>query len=199
MNVQFTAGKFLALDNNGVPYVGAKVWPYLAGTSTPGDSFSDPECTTLNTWPVVLNARGEAFIYVDISTDFYLTIPTATDISSPIWESRKVGQQQGVPPLLADVTPGTTHNQYVATITPIATSIANQQEIKFIPDVDSAETLTTLPGQTSPTVFTGSGINDIIWSGPFLGSTSGSVFQVQALAIGVEPPAACDAVLSGTA
>lgn len=191
MNIQFTAGKFMALDNNGAPYVGAKIWPYLAGTSTPGTSYSDPDCTAANTWPVVLNARGEASIYVNVGTDFYLTLPTATDISSPIWESQKVGVQQGVVIDKADATLGTTNNNYAAATIPPYRSIPSDFLLVMTPDVDSQVTY-------GATTFTGSGINDISITGPYVGTTPGSIFSVEIETVYVQAPIAPTAVLSGT-
>lgn len=173
MNVQFVSGKFFAWDNNGNPYVGAKVWAYKSPkTSTPIDSYSDPDCTVPNTWPVVLNVRGEAFIYTNTATDFYLTTPTATDISSPIWVSLSVGAQQaGFIP--GATTPGTTDNNYVVSAIPVAvTALYENMMLIMTPDVDNAATLVS-------TVFTGTGINDLIASGAYIGSTSGSIFPIE--------------------
>ncbi len=177
MNVMFTAGKFYATDNNGVPLVGGKVWAYASpDTSTPATTYSNQECTAANPWPIVLDARGEWPVYVKAETDFYLTIPTATDISSVIWTSRKVGEQQTAP-LTGSATPGTTHNNYVVTITPAPLALTNNLMVIWTPDVDNTST-------TGATVFTGTGINDGVFSGPYIGSTAGSVFTVQIDGVG---------------
>lgn len=172
MIVQFTTGKFTAWTDAGLPAEAYKIWAYLDGTATPAISYSDALCTAANAWPVVLNARGEASIYVKVSTDFYFTLPTATDISSPIWVSYKVGYQEGLPPLLATITPGTTHNNYVGTTTPVAASIADKQMILLTPDATNADTMTS-------DTFTGTGVNDANFSGPYTGNTPGAVFAVQ--------------------
>jgi hypothetical protein len=178
MNIQFIAGKFFAWDNNGLPAVGYKVWAYESpDTSTPATTYSDQECTVANAWPVVLDARGEAFIYVNAATDFYFTTPTATDISSPIWTSRKIGEQQAVD-LRGDGVRDA-NNNYVVTISPVPTALTNRMTLIMTPDHDSLATLVIPGGATVPTVFTGSGINDGTFSGPYVGSTSGSVFTVQ--------------------
>ena len=178
MIVAFTAGKFSALDNSGFPFVGGKVWAYASpDTSTPAPTFSDVECTVLNTWPVILDARGEGFIYIKTVTDFYLTIPTAIDISAPIWESRKVGEQQASLVSVSAI-PVTLNNNYVANHVPAFTSLSDVIGIILLPDVTNKDTI----GKTTDTppgfVFTGTGINDLLASGPYLGTTANSKFTI---------------------
>jgi len=54
-----------AFDANGNPLSGGQVFAYQAGTSTPLTTYSDPAMTVPNTWPVVLDAQGQAPVYVD--------------------------------------------------------------------------------------------------------------------------------------
>jgi hypothetical protein len=56
-------GKAGFVDANGRPLSGGKVYFYSVGTSTPKDTWQDVNQTVLNTNPIILNARGEAFIY----------------------------------------------------------------------------------------------------------------------------------------
>ncbi len=56
-------GKQQFTDNNGRPLVGGRVYFYSVGTQTPKDTYSDFGQTTLNTNPVILDARGSASIY----------------------------------------------------------------------------------------------------------------------------------------
>ena len=51
-------------DNNGNPLVGGLVYTYFAGTTTPAATYTDSSGVTPNTNPVVLNARGEAAIWL---------------------------------------------------------------------------------------------------------------------------------------
>jgi len=69
-------------DNNGNPLVGGLVYTYLAGTTTPAATYTDSTGVTSNTNPVVLNARGEAAIWlpVNISYKFVVTDSTGTTI-----------------------------------------------------------------------------------------------------------------------
>lgn len=55
--VQFT-------DVNGNPLAGGKVWTYEAGTSNPKVTYTDSTGTVQNTNPVILNAAGEANIWI---------------------------------------------------------------------------------------------------------------------------------------
>jgi len=61
----FPYPKFRALDSNGVPLAGGKVYSYATGTTTKKDTYSDYACTTANDNPVILDSNGEAIIYFD--------------------------------------------------------------------------------------------------------------------------------------
>ena len=52
--------KFQAITTAGVPYVGAKLYTYAAGTTTPQTSYTSSAQTTANANPVILDSRGEA-------------------------------------------------------------------------------------------------------------------------------------------
>lgn len=51
------------VDQNGKPLASGCVYFYVPGTSTPKDTFANPEGTTTNTNPVVLDLAGRAIIY----------------------------------------------------------------------------------------------------------------------------------------
>lgn len=51
------------IDGNGSPYASGKVYFYIPGTTTPKTTWLDPNQTTANTNPVVLDAAGRALIY----------------------------------------------------------------------------------------------------------------------------------------
>jgi hypothetical protein len=62
------------LDANGNPLSGGKVFSYLAGTSTPTVTFTDQSGATPNANPVILDANGEANIWIGAgSYKFILT------------------------------------------------------------------------------------------------------------------------------
>ncbi|MGE3681946.1 MAG: hypothetical protein AB7G93_09485 [Bdellovibrionales bacterium] len=53
-------------DANGDPLAGGKVYTYLAGTSTPSATYTDQGGGTPNTNPVILDANGEANIWMGV-------------------------------------------------------------------------------------------------------------------------------------
>jgi hypothetical protein len=78
-------------DINGEPLVGGKVYTYEAGTTTPLVTYTDNTGTSANPNPVILNARGEAAIWLGSGIyKFKLTdvneveIWTADYIAAPI-------------------------------------------------------------------------------------------------------------------
>jgi hypothetical protein len=64
--------KFYAQDVNGNPLVGGKLYSYRPGTSTAKATYSDSGLTTANTNPIVLDARGEASVYLNGATKLVL-------------------------------------------------------------------------------------------------------------------------------
>jgi hypothetical protein len=71
--------QFLMLD--GTPLVGGKVYSYAAGTTTPQATYTDSTGSTPNENPVILDARGEANIWLgSASYKFRLTDENDVDI-----------------------------------------------------------------------------------------------------------------------
>jgi outer membrane protein assembly factor BamB len=64
--------KFRGEDDNGTPLTGGLLYTYDAGTSTPRASYIDKDCTVMHTNPIILDARGEAVIY--LSGDYKLIL-----------------------------------------------------------------------------------------------------------------------------
>jgi hypothetical protein len=85
MSIVAPQPKFAAtyVDSNGftVPAVGWKLYTYTAATSTPKDTYTDITLGSSNTNPVVLDARGEASVWLNGS--YKLVLKTDTD--STIW------------------------------------------------------------------------------------------------------------------
>lgn len=72
----------LAVDANGVPRAGAKLYVFAAGTSTPVTVYQDAALTIIHASPIVANSDG-LFppIYADPSTgDLKINLTTAADI-----------------------------------------------------------------------------------------------------------------------
>lgn len=74
--------KFFAPNTN-YPLAGGKVYTYVAGTSTPLATFSDYAGVTPNTNPVVLDANGEAPIYLGAALSYKINITDASDVQIP--------------------------------------------------------------------------------------------------------------------
>lgn len=54
-------------DANGLPLAGGKLYSYIAGTTTLQSTFTDATGGTPNTNPVILDANGEASVWIDQS------------------------------------------------------------------------------------------------------------------------------------
>ena len=72
VKVQFT-------DSNGVPLIGGKVYTYAAGTSTPKATYTTVDGGVANTNPVILDARGEADIWLG-SGGYKVSLYTSADV-----------------------------------------------------------------------------------------------------------------------
>jgi hypothetical protein len=68
---------FIALDANGNPLAGGKVYTYAAGTTTPKATYTDSTGLVANANPVILDSAGYASIWVDGTYKFVIT--TSTD------------------------------------------------------------------------------------------------------------------------
>jgi len=53
------------VDDYGKPVAGGKVWTYESGTTTPKATYADPDGTSVNTNPVILDEAGRANIYLN--------------------------------------------------------------------------------------------------------------------------------------
>lgn len=79
---------FTALDANGNPYSGAKLYFYTTGTSTPKDTYSDAALSTPNANPVVADAGG-VFGSIFMSNDAYkVVLKTSADVT--VWTADPV-------------------------------------------------------------------------------------------------------------
>jgi hypothetical protein len=74
--------KLQFFDAAGVPLVGGKLYSYAAGTSTPLATYTSESGTVPNTNPVILDARGEASVWLG-SSAYKLKLTTSTDVE--IW------------------------------------------------------------------------------------------------------------------
>lgn len=68
------------LDANGAPLAGGKLYTYQAGTSTPQATYTDSTGGTANANPVVLDANGEANVWLDISLSYKFLLKNSSDV-----------------------------------------------------------------------------------------------------------------------
>lgn len=170
MYVRLTYPKIQAFDSNGDFAVLYEIHTYHAGLATAMTTYSDRLLTVPNANPVVLNSRGEADIYIGEAAKLVFTAPGG-DPTSPIWTVDYVGEQQSTF-VTGSATPVTANNNYVVDTIPPVSALSNNFMLIMTPDVDNADTLVS-------NVFTGTGSNDCVESGAYVGSTAGSVFTIQ--------------------
>lgn len=72
------APKLQFFDSNGNPLVGGKLYSYEAGTTTPLATYTDSTGGTANPNPVILDARGEANVWL-ASDEYKLVLRTSDD------------------------------------------------------------------------------------------------------------------------
>jgi hypothetical protein len=67
------------LDANGNPLAGGKLYSYQAGTTTPQATYTDSGGLTANANPVVLDANGEANVWVDPELSYKFVLKNSSD------------------------------------------------------------------------------------------------------------------------
>ena len=76
--------KFRATTSAGAPLTGGKVYVFSdAGGTSPQTTYSDSSLSVANAHPVVLNARGEADIFVSAGVDYWVRLTDAS--GTEIW------------------------------------------------------------------------------------------------------------------
>lgn len=70
-------------DNNNNPLAGGQLYTYVAGTSTPQPTYTDYTGNTPNTNPVVMNARGEANVWLTPGQAYKFVLKDAS--ANTIW------------------------------------------------------------------------------------------------------------------
>lgn len=75
-------------DNNNNPLAGGQLYTYQAGTSTPQATYTDSTGGTPNTNPVIMNARGEANVWLTTGQGYKLVLKDAS--ANTIWTQDQV-------------------------------------------------------------------------------------------------------------
>lgn len=74
---------FKSWDNNGQPLQGGQLFSYVAGSNTPQATYTDSTQGTPNANPVILNARGEANVWLDPTLAYKLILQDS--LGNLIW------------------------------------------------------------------------------------------------------------------
>jgi microcystin-dependent protein len=90
-------------DTNGDPLAGGKLYAYQAGTSTPQNTYADQALLTPNANPVVLDANGEATIFVPDSTLYKFVLKDSADVTQ--WTEDNISVPSTTPAAAADPVP----------------------------------------------------------------------------------------------
>lgn len=70
---------FTAVDEDGVPLVGGKLYTYATGTTTPKATYTDVTKGTPNTNPIILDDNGQAHVWIDAADGSYRFVLTDAD------------------------------------------------------------------------------------------------------------------------
>jgi len=125
---------FKGFDNNGQPLAFGKLFTYQGGTTTKLATYTDSTGITPNPNPVILNARGEAQIWVPPNVAYKYVLAPSTDTdppTSPIWTVDQITNSQLIT-LYGGVDTGTS-NAYVLTFPANFTSYTDEIIIYWIP------------------------------------------------------------------
>jgi hypothetical protein len=95
--------KFTALDSNGNPWAGAKLYTYETGTTTPKTSWTDATRATPNLNPIILDSYGQADVWID-SVDGNYRLKLVDPEGNTIWTVDEVEGKLGV--VTAGLDPG---------------------------------------------------------------------------------------------
>jgi hypothetical protein len=110
-------------DANGDPLVGGKLYSYQAGTTTPLATYTDQTGLAANTNPVILDANGEADVWLGLSS-YKLILKDANDVTQ--WTVDDIRTVSGE--IAAQV----------ATIVVAAGALAASNNLSDLVDVDAA-------------------------------------------------------------
>lgn len=122
----FYSPKFRAFDSNGNPLAGGLLYTYSAGTTTPRSTYTTRAGNVANANPVVLDANGEADVWLTPGVDYKFELhdssdvlqwtvdnvpsPAATDTTSAVAidPGGRLSLTSGTPVTTSDVTGATT-------------------------------------------------------------------------------------------
>ena len=68
-------------DSNGNPLAGGKLYTYASGTSTPQATYTDAGGGAANANPVILDANGEAAVWLDPTLSYKFVLKDSSDVT----------------------------------------------------------------------------------------------------------------------
>jgi hypothetical protein len=69
-------------DSNGAPLAAGQLFTYLAGTSTPATTYTDSTGSTPNTNPIILDAAGQANVWLDPNVTYKFVLQSSVSSGS---------------------------------------------------------------------------------------------------------------------
>ncbi len=85
--------KFRHILADGTPAVGYKLYSYLAGTTTAEPTYTDQTEATANANPTILDANGEAAVWLKPTTAYKLVLKTDVDVV--VWTVDAIETREG--------------------------------------------------------------------------------------------------------
>jgi hypothetical protein len=79
MPQSYISARFSAIDANGRPLVGGRLYTYINGTTTPQVTYQDADGLAANTNPIILDGRGEAVVFLTDGIVYTLVLKDAND------------------------------------------------------------------------------------------------------------------------
>lgn len=95
MAVSYISPRFYATTDAGAPAVGYKLYTYLTGTTTPAATYQDAGGVSSNTNPIILDARGEAVIFLAAATTYRFVLKTSADVT--VWTQDSISSAYNIP------------------------------------------------------------------------------------------------------
>jgi hypothetical protein len=152
--------KFRAFTQSGAPLAGGKVYTYAAGTTTPKTSWTDYTATVANANPVILDANGEANIWLDGN----YKVKLEDSAGALQWTVDNISSLTSQTAYAGGTVTGTADALIVASVTPTNFTLVTNASVIIIPVVDNTGAAATInvasSGVTSIKVATPAGFID---------------------------------------
>ena len=131
--------------------VGGQLYTYAAGTSTPQATYTDSTGTTPNTNPIILNSRGEAFVWLTAGQAYKFVLYDANN--NLIWSEDQIPGSAFSSPIATNIIPSVTNTYNIgsASFTWANGYFGNAVYINGIPAVTYPQTAAESAASVVPT------------------------------------------------